>query len=997
MSTDFRLGNSRSLREDTTSPVAFPFAGNSFGRSYSNSHSQSQQLGGGYCAPVPLDGGPLGASVGSDADLVDSLTGPGRPDTFGNQRFAAMGSGSQENLFDPNSSGTIWSPATHGIEETALELPAGDIFNLVKFDADCEVTNMDPKVARHYGVVAGSKVLMVNGVSVSSRADIRQMIGQLEDDDPDQLVHLLLQPPKIDALTESQALRSSSVLDATVGGDTFASSVRNASMSEGMPTAPPPEQVLAEAIRKQLAGRCVVVVTHNRDCPEHLLHDVAHEHGAQVTTFDAGISLYQKPSRGECLQQIDRAIQRGEWLNFIHATKSMTLLGLLCDVLRNYELQDRELVVEDFGSPQSESSEIPKLSNGAAPALMQLSTSPPDDDDKGDHMNSLDAEFDARGPGSPSTSGGHGTAGLQPGTSAPLANGGRSGAGGVTASPLIPTRKSSIGGSNANSYSASGSKANSSAPVGKLFMISKPNSGLPPAGTSGTSQQLLQPFPKNSRIFIMMEPHPHFPEQLLRECVMLRYLPREGIPGTGPGILVEVGAHDVHRQERMVRAGKSTDTVNTEAGSRRQSTTMNELTFNDSGMIRDPYRKKKKIGFTSDVSVVEFDEELDRLMAKEAEEKTKAATKNIEEEDIAAAKLAAAIGEPQDVASSIRLLRSESRCYNGEKFTCLSSAGQHRIAAGTNEGNVCIMDYDARPLLTFHAHPACIWGLDFFDNNRFASASEDHNVHEWVHDARHDVHGYQGERVSRFSSDVMAVRYVSDNCIVAGGMNGSLVFHNRDARTKQSIPTISTIQAIGKCPFDSKKFVTAGGSGAVTIFDAYARKKTDLYSVHTLQVSQVAWSADNVIASGSFDGTIAIIDTRVKDLIARYASLNGPTTALALEGNELIVCSSDTLAIYDVRRQTSNPSSPRRSDAGEIPKVFSSPPGGESFGARAAGFFADSWDRLFPFTKKPPNLPHYSFTARVAHALRCTGRSTVAQEGESMEGHSSWRSSRPCL
>lgn len=373
---------------------------------------------------------------------------------------------------------------------------------------------------------------------------------------------------------------------------------------------------------------------------------------------------------------------------------------------------------------------------------------------------------------------------------------------------------------------------------------------------------------RNSRIFITTEPHPHFPVRLMQGAVVFRFNPEAALPSNGSDHTNDSDAlslkDSLTHMHRLRGGGDSME--------------------NSTGDLPKP---RRKVRINSVLDVIPADHSADNLFSK---------SQLVPDEPPLNPG-----GQPIP-----RAVRSESQGLSGEKFTCLSAVGSKRLVVGSSGGNLYIMRTDGCQELVFHAHPGCVWGVDAMGKNAIATGSEDASVTLWKHDPSCQTPGFSGKILSRFSNDVLCVKFVEENnedVVCAGGLNGALLFVNAATMTRQVFPTVSTIRAMDRVrnSASGSRIVIAGGTGLVTMWDGELSVPVETFFHHRQQASTVV-AAENLVYSGSFDSTIAVSDVRTRQLHHRFKELPGVVSALCLRDHYVAAGSTTELLIFDSRR-----------------------------------------------------------------------------------------------
>ena len=372
---------------------------------------------------------------------------------------------------------------------------------------------------------------------------------------------------------------------------------------------------------------------------------------------------------------------------------------------------------------------------------------------------------------------------------------------------------------------------------------------------------------RSARVIIITEPHPHFPKSLL----------------SAGNIVFR------HCDASSVRGGLKSDGADHSRETLRESMARLRLLKASQAMLSTSQAANdlpdmRRVRISANVDVVSYENSADQSVL-------------VEEAFASGAGGGAAAPE----------VRPECVSLQGEQFTCLESAGDGRIAAGSSGGNVYIYTVKGSSLLTFHAHQCTVWGLDFRGHHEFALGSEDACLSHWSHDLLSNSPGFRGQVITRFSSDVLAVRYVDplrSDVAVAGGLNGSLCFVNVSTGKRLVVPTVSTILCLARVPYRSHQMLMGGGTGLVTLWDCDRGVPGGSYFHHRQKVSCVAANGDMLLSS-SFDGSVVLADMRTRSISCRLSpggQQGGPVTCFAQKGNTLAVAAEDALCVYDLRK-----------------------------------------------------------------------------------------------
>ena len=353
---------------------------------------------------------------------------------------------------------------------------------------------------------------------------------------------------------------------------------------------------------------------------------------------------------------------------------------------------------------------------------------------------------------------------------------------------------------------------------------------------------------EESRVFICMEQHPHFPRLLSENAVIMKLT--TSFEGSS---LMSDTFSSASSCTRLVTGQKKADAVS----------------------------DSRKVRIAAAVDIVD-----------------------IEARDIISERPSA---QPIDVSGSVVLQNGFSGLMN-DKFLCVAPAGDNdRFAVGSSLGNVYFLDSMGCSLLQVHAHDASIWDLAFREKYRFTTGSEDGTSVEWsCSNEKGDAQAsLQCNARHTLGTDVYCVRYLHPNDphtpLLTGGLYNSLMVRGRDG-TKSYIRTQCSIQVIKSLP-ESPTAVVGGGDGSISLFDIGTNTLMKTLSDHQRKVPTITVQDNNHFFSGSFDSTIRAWDCRAPGAVNTLTlKLKNYVTGLDVNDNHLAACVGENLYLWDVRK-----------------------------------------------------------------------------------------------
>ncbi|KPA83486.1 hypothetical protein ABB37_03098 [Leptomonas pyrrhocoris] len=357
-----------------------------------------------------------------------------------------------------------------------------------------------------------------------------------------------------------------------------------------------------------------------------------------------------------------------------------------------------------------------------------------------------------------------------------------------------------------------------------------------------------------ARVLLMCEPHPHFPEALMRGSVTLR------------SRLQNNNAAEVDVREEL-----------SESTHRKLAIHGDDMAPGETAAKPEVTATRKKVRISNQVSIVQLEKSTFMEMS-------------------ASAKLTA---EPTASGEGITRVAKYSFGSN-EKFISLSYVRDHRFAVGTNSGYVVLIDRDGLPLIQFRPHKACIWDVSFASQFDFATACEDGTSAIYNYSLTNQE--LTTVSVASFQNDVFAVTYADpsdvNSAVLSGGLSATVCVLHSDRQNSSFIACRTSIQAM--CATQKKQVIVGGGTGACTLIDANYCVVTDITNAHNKKVPAVG-SHGSVAVTGGFDCTLRLWDVRNGFHLTSQQQLNEVITAVAVNDRYVSACSGSSLFVWDPR------------------------------------------------------------------------------------------------
>lgn len=356
-----------------------------------------------------------------------------------------------------------------------------------------------------------------------------------------------------------------------------------------------------------------------------------------------------------------------------------------------------------------------------------------------------------------------------------------------------------------------------------------------------------------SRVLLMCEPHPHFPEALMRGSVTLRSR-------------LQNNAAEVDIREDL-----------SESTHRKQAIHGDEVAPGEALAKPEVTAVRKKVRISNQVNIVHLEKSTFMEMSASAQPPT----------------------EPGPSGEGISRLAKYSFGSN-EKFISLSYVRDHRFAVGTNSGYVVLIDRDGLPLIQFRPHKACIWDVSFSSQFDFATACEDGTSVIYNYSLANQE--LTTVSVASFQNEVFAVTYANPNdvnsAVLSGGLSATVCVLHSDRQNSSFIACRTSIQAM--CATQLNQVIVGGGTGACTLIDTNYCVVTDITNVHNKKVPAVG-THGSVAVTGGFDCTLRLWDVRNGFHLTSQQQLNEVITAVAVNDRYVSACSGSSLFVWDPR------------------------------------------------------------------------------------------------
>ncbi|RNF06654.1 hypothetical protein TraAM80_03850 [Trypanosoma rangeli] len=356
-----------------------------------------------------------------------------------------------------------------------------------------------------------------------------------------------------------------------------------------------------------------------------------------------------------------------------------------------------------------------------------------------------------------------------------------------------------------------------------------------------------------ARVFLMCEPHPHFPEDLLKGSVTLRSTLRRG----GGEMQLDNNLLESRVGHSVVRDGAlyPVDALPEHTGGQR------------------------RVKISHEVNIVPL--EKNTFM-----ELSQGANPAMERE----------------TATGEGITRFAKYVFGAnEKFISLCKVKDGRYAVGTTGGYVLILDADGLPLIQFRPHRACVWDAAFVTPYDFATACED-----WTS----SIFNYSLERqelsatsVLSLHGDVFAVTYANpddpQSAVLSGGLPSSVRVLHSDRQTSSMIPVGVSTQAMRST--QRGHALIGGGNGACFLVDPGSCTLLETTTRHQRKVPAVSCFGPMAV-TGGFDKMIRVWDVRSSFRMVSERAVSEVITAVSISDKYVAACSGSDLLVWDLRR-----------------------------------------------------------------------------------------------
>ena len=354
----------------------------------------------------------------------------------------------------------------------------------------------------------------------------------------------------------------------------------------------------------------------------------------------------------------------------------------------------------------------------------------------------------------------------------------------------------------------------------------------------------------DSRVLLLCEPHPHFPQDLLDGCVTLRMRMSAGES------LLEETIKDPRSNLQLLK-GTSPSTEPPRAST-----------------------KKRSVKIASEVEVVPLETSMFLEMSASALPAGNGAD-----------------GQPREGLQRV----AKYRFGPNEKLISLCAVGDDRFAVGTSSGYVVALDRNGLPLIQYRPHKACIWDVAFSSNYDFSTASEDGTSSIFAYHLNQQT--LEATSVASFQSDVFALAYTRPNdpnsAVLSGGLSATICVLHSDRKSSSFIPASTSIQAMRA--ITTRDFVLfGGGNGSCSLVDPNTCTTVETATKHSRKVPAVA-AYGNMALSGSFDKTLRVWDVRAGMHCSHNLVMSDVLTATAISDNYAAACSGSSLYLWDLR------------------------------------------------------------------------------------------------
>ncbi|PWV15544.1 hypothetical protein C3747_28g351 [Trypanosoma cruzi] len=356
-----------------------------------------------------------------------------------------------------------------------------------------------------------------------------------------------------------------------------------------------------------------------------------------------------------------------------------------------------------------------------------------------------------------------------------------------------------------------------------------------------------------ARVFLMCEPHPHFPEALLKGSVTLRSTLR-------------CDDGEVHLDNDLLESRVGNSVVRGAAQPAVDA-------------MPDIKGGRRRVKISHEVSIVPLEKNTFLELSQSANPALE-----------------------RETATGEGITRFAKYMFSAnEKFISLCKVKEGRYAVGTTGGYVLILDVDGLPLIQFRPHKACVWDVAFASPYDFATACED-----WTS----SIFNYSlaGQEVSATSvlslhGDVFAVTYANpedpQSAVLSGGLPASVYVLHSDRQTSSLIPVGVSTQAMRST--QRGYALIGGGNGACSLIDPVSCSVLETTTRHQRKVPAVA-SFGSMAVTGGFDKMLRVWDVRSSLRMVNERAMAEVITAVSISDRYVAACSGSDLIVWDLRR-----------------------------------------------------------------------------------------------
>jgi WD40 repeat protein len=370
----------------------------------------------------------------------------------------------------------------------------------------------------------------------------------------------------------------------------------------------------------------------------------------------------------------------------------------------------------------------------------------------------------------------------------------------------------------------------------------------------------------NTRVFVVTEAHPHFPNSLTEQCISVKV---KNSLATSALFYESIG-NSVAALRRHI---EPMDLGGTSVGRSFQQSTSSVVASSAAPA------KKKRVRMSAQVDIVDI-EAREVFRATRPPPKEKAAHIN--------------------VAGTIKLKHKFEALPHDKLFGISMGGADDRFAFASSLGNVYVVDDQGTMLLSMHASESAVWDVAFSGKHRFVTGGEDASAIMWEHD-NDETDVVDPKFKLACSSDIYAVAFTGDaSMVAAGGLMTKLVLRGTETGLSSEIPLGTSMQSIA--PIHTRGIAGGGGDGSIFMVDTERGAVVSAWKQHRKKAPAIAVVGNSII-SGSFDSTVCITDARAPNTAAAQHTMKfqNYVTGLAADENHLAACVGDNLYLWDLR------------------------------------------------------------------------------------------------